>query len=91
MTLWQVASTLSHRLHEETLALDRQDNETKKPTPILEIKSPTGEDETRRAAWRVRTQLALFELAGVAENRLRPIRQELERVGVGRSVKTAAP
>ena len=77
--LWQATWALSRRLSDETLALDRQDNDALRVTPIIAIKVPAAEDEPQRARLRARHQLALLELAGVAEDRLRPVRQGLER------------
>ena len=76
--LGQALQIVSRRLNEETLALDRQDDETQRRTPVADVKPPI-EDETRRAALRASWQLALLELAGVSDARLTPLRDGLER------------
>ena len=78
-TLGQSVQVLSRRLLEETLALDQKDNEAQRRTPVSENKIPTLDDESRRAVQRSRWQLMLLELAGVAEARLLPLRQGLDR------------
>ena len=78
-SLWQAAQLLSRRLQDETFALDRQDNEAQRWTPSAEIKTPALEDESRRATMRADRQLVLLELAGVADEHLRPLRASLER------------
>jgi Carboxypeptidase regulatory-like domain len=77
-TLGHAAHLLSRRLHEEILALDRQDNGAQRCTPIAEHKASSRDEEPRRAAQRARWQLALFELAGLSQDRLLPLRRGID-------------
>lgn len=78
IALWQAVQMLSRRLNEETLALDRQDDEAQRVTPMIASKGPI-EDATRHASLRARWRLALFEVAGVSPERLQSLRKGLER------------
>lgn len=84
VALWNALQILARRLNDETLALDRQDDEAQRHTPTVETKTPPLENESRRAALRAQWQLALFELAGVADENLHSLRQ-----GIGRCQKDA--
>lgn len=77
--LWQATQALSRRLNDETLALDRQDNEAQRPVLIVESKTLPREEEPRRAEMRARAQLTLLELAGLGDEKLQPARQSLQR------------
>ncbi len=78
-SLWQAVDLLAHRLNDETLALDRQDNEGQRRTPSIERRMPPVEAEASRAGWRASAQLALMELSGLAEGRSQALRQAIQR------------
>ena len=77
--LWAPVRTLSRRLNEETRTLDRQDDELQRCTPIAEAKVPPAEDETKRAAWRAKSRLAVLRLAGLSEEQLQPLTHAIEQ------------
>jgi hypothetical protein len=77
--LRHAVAVLSHRLNEETLALDRQDDDAQRPTPGAATKAIPVEAEARRAELRAGWQHTLLELAGVSADRLQPLRQAAER------------
>jgi hypothetical protein len=78
-TLCEAAQILERRLHEETLSLQCGRNGTKSPPASADATAPAKEDATKTAAWRAQAQLTLCELAGVAAERLLPVRHALER------------
>jgi hypothetical protein len=75
LAICQAALELSRRLHEETLALDRQPRGAPEPA----VAALPLEEQTRRAVRRARDQMALCRLAGVSDDRLRPLEQHLQR------------
>jgi Carboxypeptidase regulatory-like domain len=77
-TLSKSAQALSRRLNDEILAQDRHDNESQRPTPLAENRKLADDDEAQRAEWRARCNIALLELAGVADEQLLPLRQKHE-------------
>lgn len=78
VALARAVQTLSHRLNDESLALDVQDQETQRTAPVANKTQPI-DDEVRRAALRASWHLALLDLAGLPEDRLARLRRIVER------------
>ncbi len=89
IALWQAAQSLARRLNDETLALDRQDDSAHQITPTA-VTRPSVEDESRWASARARRQIALFELAGVADDHLQPLRSSRDKYKLGAEIHALA-
>ncbi|MBI2808295.1 MAG: carboxypeptidase regulatory-like domain-containing protein [Planctomycetes bacterium] len=75
VALWPALQVLSHRLNDETLALDRKDDDAEQVTPTHSLKPSAPDEAARRAQW----QLNLLEMAGLADADLQPLRMGVDQ------------
>jgi hypothetical protein len=89
VALWRAARDLGRRLHEETLAADREEGQPRPAAlaiPAYEPERPQFEQRQRqRAVLRARASIALLQLANLSPARSRELQDNLARVSRPRS------